>query len=93
MPRPPVGGRPYSKAVMKSSSTWALQPGSCALFFDLFYEASLLVDGIVELREGVAELVRADEIFKPFGKGGVGRLALCEGGIFYGIVVDYCGLN
>ena len=32
MPRPPVGGRPYSSAVTKSSSTCALQPGSCALF-------------------------------------------------------------
>ena len=32
IPRPPVGGSPYSSAVTKSSSTCALQPGSCALF-------------------------------------------------------------
>ena len=32
IPSPPVGGKPYSRAVIKSSSTCALQPGSAALF-------------------------------------------------------------
>ena len=32
-PRPPVGGIPYSRAVTKSSSTWAVVFGFSARFF------------------------------------------------------------
>ena len=61
------------------------------LLLYLLNEALLLVDGVVELGEGVAEFVPAYEIFKPLGKGGIGRLALCKRRIFDGVVVDYGG--
>ena len=35
----------------------------------------------------------AYEVFKPLGKGGIGRLALCKRRIFDGVVIDYGGLN
>ena len=42
----------------------------------LALEALLLVDGVVELAEGVAELGGVDEILKPLGEGRLVGLAL-----------------
>ena len=80
MPRPPVGGRPYSRAVMivlvhHAGLVVALVPQ-----LHLRLEALALVDGIVELGEGVAHLTVADEQLEPLGEAGVLRGAAWPGG-------------
>ena len=56
-------------------------------------EALALIDGIVQLGEGVAELGGVDEILKPFGKSGIVRLALGKGADLHGVIVDEGGLD
>ncbi len=63
------------------------------LFLHLAHEAALLVYGVVELREGVAVLVAADEEFKTLREEGVVRLALRKRGVLHGIVIDEYGLD
>ena len=64
-----------------------------AALFHLLFKAAALIDGIVELAERVAHLVTRNEILKPFGEHGIGRLALCKRRILHGIVVYERGLN
>ena len=58
MPMPPVGGMPYSRAVRKSSST--SQASSSPAAFNAAWASKRLplVDGVVELAEGVDILPR-----------------------------------
>ena len=60
---------------------------------DLTLEAALLVDGVVQLAEGVAVLGAVDEILEALGEGRVARLALGQRTDLDGIVVDEGGLD
>ena len=65
-PRPPVGGRPYSRALTIVVVHLGLAVGLQGLpLGHLALEALLLVDGVVQLAEGVAELGAVDEVLKP----------------------------
>ena len=59
----------------------------------LALEAALLVDGVVQLAEGVAVLGAVDEILEPLGEGGIIRLALGQRADLDGVVVDEGGLD
>ena len=59
----------------------------------LTLEAALLVDGVVQLAEGVAVLGAVDEILEALGEGGIIRLALCQRADLDGIIVDEGGLD
>ena len=67
-PRPPVGGMPYSRA---SDEVLVHHVGlivAVGTLFGLGLEALLLVDGVVQLGEGVAHLAAADEHLIALGK-------------------------
>ena len=56
MPKPPVGGMPYSKAHRKSSSTSQASSSPAALKGGLGLKAGALIYGIVQLAEGIGVL-------------------------------------
>ena len=60
---------------------------------DLTLKTALLVDGVVQLAEGVAVLGAVDEVLKALGKGGIIRLALGKRTDLHGVVVDKGGLD
>ena len=64
-----------------------------ALRLDLPDKTLFLVNRVVELGESVAVFVSANEIFESLRKRGLVLLALGEGGIFYGVIVNESGLN
>ena len=59
----------------------------------LLFKALLLIDGIVQLAEGIAEFHGVDEILKPLGEGRLVLLPLGQGAVFHRIVVDEGGLD
>ena len=59
----------------------------------LLLEAAPLVDGVVELGEGVAHLTAADEQLKPLGEPGVLGRPLGQGGDIHRVHGDESGLN
>ena len=63
------------------------------LLFNLRLEALLLVNGVVELREGVAVLGAVDKVLKSLGEEGIFGLSLCKRRILYGVIVNEGGLN
>ena len=64
-----------------------------ALGGDLLFKALALVDGVVQLREGVAELAGGDEVLKALGKERVIALALGQRRNLDGVIVDEGGLD
>ena len=56
-------------------------------------EAAALVDGVVQLREGVSQLAVADEQLEALGKARVGRAALAERRHLHRVHGDERGLN
>ena len=59
----------------------------------LLLEPLLLVNGVVELGEGVAHLAAADEQLKPLGEPGVLGRPLGQGGDIHRVHGDEGGLN
>ena len=59
----------------------------------LALKALALIDRVVQLREGVAELGGVDEILKTLGEGGLARLALGKRAVLHGVIVNKGGLN
>ena len=59
----------------------------------LTLEAALLVDGVVQLGEGVAELRGVDEILKPLSEGGIVGLPLGQGAVLHWVIVNKGGLD
>ena len=60
---------------------------------DLTLKAALLVDGVVQLTEGVAVLGAVDEVLKALGKGGIIRLALGQRADLDRVIIDEGGLD
>ncbi len=80
----PKPGRPWGQAVLQSVDVVVVHLGLAVrlnglALGHLTLEAALLVDGVVQLAEGVAVLGAVDEILKALGEGGVIRLALGQG--------------
>ena len=65
MPTPPVGGMPYISALMKSSSIGIASSSPAARSCLLLDEARELVQRVVQLGEGVADLAAADVRLEP----------------------------
>ncbi len=65
----------------------------CLSLCDLTLEAFSLVDGVVELGECVSEFGCVDEVLKTLGECGIFGLSLCKRAVFYGVIVDECGLD
>ena len=67
MPRPPVGGIPYSIATRKSSSSLShSSSGRGGAQFFLILETGALVNGVVEFGEGVGYLHAVGERLEAF---------------------------
>ena len=95
----------YSQAYAACGGHAVLQSGAEGLVYHhglvvalgalhgLLYEAAPLIDGVVQLGEGVGVLVAGDEQLKALGKPRVVGLALGQGGYFHRIVYDEGGLD
>ena len=68
-------------------------PASAGPELHLLLEPLLLVNGVVELGEGVAHLTAADEQLKPLGEPGVLGRPLGQGGDIHRVHGDESGLN
>ena len=60
---------------------------------NLTLKAALLVDGVVQLAEGVAVLGAVDEVLKALGKGGIIRLALGQRANLDRVIINEGGLD
>ena len=72
---------------MPASSSPLARSSTC------FWKRCLLVDGVVELGEGVAHLTAADEQLEPLGEAGVLGGALGQGGDIHRVHGDEGGLD
>ena len=84
MPRPPVGGMPYSSARRKSSSHRLRLVVAGLARARLLLEAVALVDRVVELAVGVGQLLPGDEQLEALGQLRVAALGLASGEISSG---------
>ena len=76
-PRPPGGGQAVLQCVDVVVIHLSLAVGLDGLALgDLTLKAALLVDGVVQLAEGVAVLGAVDEVLKALGESRIVRLAL-----------------